>query len=180
MYCVTPCRMEITDLQGRPFDQKMSSVIGCVSGLFGGNRGRGGSDIYDWNLGMRGTMAINMHANRLGLNHWDILVGIVPWIQACLREGLISDFDGMPFDWNSTDFWYAFLDSIAYRTGTGDALAEGGYPRCGKPQYRGRNYPQILQRLGLFRSLGWTRSIRQSYCLPILDCQCLALDDGYP
>jgi len=127
MYCVTPCRMEITDDQGHRFDQKLSSVIGCVSGLFGGSRGRGGSGVYDWNLGMRGTMAINMHANRLGLNHWDILVGIVPWIIACLRDGLLSDYDGLAIDWNSTDFWVAFLDSIAYRTGTGDALAEGGY-----------------------------------------------------
>lgn len=126
MYCVTPCRMEIVDIEGRPFDQKMSSVIGCVSGLFGGSIGRGGSTIYDWHLGMHGTMAINMHANRLGLNHWDILVGIVPWIKMGLQQGYIRDLDGLAFDWNSTDFWVSFLDAIAYRTGTGDALAEGG------------------------------------------------------
>jgi aldehyde:ferredoxin oxidoreductase len=127
MYCVTPCRMEITNRQGRTADQKINSVIGCVSGLFGGSHGRGNSSIYDWHLSMHGTMDINMHANRLGLNHWDILVGIVPWIRTCLREGIMTDFDGLSFDWNSTEFWTAFLDAIAYRTGTGYALAEGGY-----------------------------------------------------
>ncbi len=123
MYCITPCRAQITDAQGRHFDQKWSGVIGCVSGIFGGGRGT----LYDWEIGIRGTLELNMHANRLGLNHWDILVGIVPWLKTSARLGLIQDINGHPMDWNSPDFWVALLDAITYRDGIGDALAEGGF-----------------------------------------------------
>jgi aldehyde:ferredoxin oxidoreductase len=122
-YCITPCRTEIRNAQGRHFDQKWSGVVGCVSGLFGGGRGT----LYDWDLGIHGTLELNMHANRLGLNHWDILVGIVPWMRTCQAQGLLSEFNGQPIDWNSPDFWVRFLDAIAYREGMGDALAEGGW-----------------------------------------------------
>ncbi len=122
-YCVTPCRTEIRNAQGRHFDQKWSGVIGCVSGLFGGGRGT----LYEWDLGIHGTLEINMHANRLGLNHWDILVGIVPWLRSCQAQGLIDEIEGVPMDWNSNDFWVTLLDSMAYRQGIGDAFAEGGW-----------------------------------------------------
>ena len=123
MYCVTPCRTEITDAQGRHFNQKWSGMVGCVSGIFGGGPGT----LYDWKIGASGTLELNMHANRLGLNHWDILVGIVPWLRSSAHHGLINNINGHPFDWNSSDFWVALLDAIAYRDGIGDALAEGGY-----------------------------------------------------
>ncbi|MCJ7550365.1 MAG: hypothetical protein MUQ30_11865, partial [Anaerolineae bacterium] len=122
-YCITPCRTEIRNIQGRHFDQKWSGVIGCVSGVFGGGRGT----LYDWKLGMSGTMEMNVHANRLGLNHWDLLVGIVPWLRSCEARGLISDINGVAMDWNSSDFWVALVNAIATRQGIGDALAEGGY-----------------------------------------------------
>ena len=123
MYCITPCRAEITDAQGRHFDQKWSGAVGCVSGTFGGGPGT----LYDWKIGVGGTLELNMHANRLGLNHWDILVGIVPWLRTSKAHGLINNINGHPFDWNSSDFWVALLDAIANRDGIGDALAEGGY-----------------------------------------------------
>lgn len=122
-YCVTPCRTEIRNAQGRHFEQKWSGTIGCVSGLFGGGPGT----VYDWRLGINGTLELNMHANRLGLNHWDILVGMVPWLRACQAQGLISEIEGQPMDWNSNDFWVTLLDAMAYRRGIGDALAEGGW-----------------------------------------------------
>ncbi len=122
-YCVTPCRVEIRDMQGRHFNQKWSGVIGCVSGLFGGGR----SGVYGWDVGVDGGFELNMHSNRLGLNHWDILVGMAPWLRASQAQGLISELDGQPMDWNSPDFWVALLDAIADRRGIGDALAEGGW-----------------------------------------------------
>ena len=73
---------------------------------------------------MHGTMNINMHANELGLNHWDILVGIVPWLRTLERKGMLDNINGRELDWNSMEFWYALLDDIAYRRGDlGDALA---------------------------------------------------------
>ncbi len=122
-YCVTPCRTEIRNAQGRHFDQKWSGVVGCVSGLFGGGRGT----LYDWDLGIHGTLELNMHANRLGLNHWDILVGIVPWLRSSQAHGLISQINGVPMDWNSPELWVTLLDAMAHRRGIGDALAEGGW-----------------------------------------------------
>jgi aldehyde:ferredoxin oxidoreductase len=98
-------------------------VVGCVSGAFGGGRGT----LYDWDIGVHGTLELNMHSNRLGLNHWDILVGIVPWLRTSARLGLISELNGLAMDWNSPDFWVAFLDAMATRQGIGDALAEGGW-----------------------------------------------------
>ena len=53
-------------------------------------------------LGFRGGFELNMYANRLGLNHWDIIVGMVPWLRTCEREGLLNEINGMPLDWNST------------------------------------------------------------------------------
>ena len=123
MYCITPCRTEITDAQGRHFDQKWSGVVGCVSGIFGGGPGT----LYDWKIGASGTLELNMHANRLGLNHWDILVGIVPWLRTSAAQGLIDNINGHAMDWNSSDFWVTLLDAIAHRDDIGDALAEGGY-----------------------------------------------------
>jgi len=122
-YCVTPCRAEFRNVQGRHFDQKWSSVLGCVSGVFGGGRGA----LYGWNLGISGTVELNTHANRLGLNHWDILVGIVPWLRSSQAHGLISDINGQAMDWNSPDFWVALLDATAYRQGIGEALADGAW-----------------------------------------------------
>ena len=122
-YCVTPCRMEMRDIESCHFREKITSVMGCVSGLFGGGR----PPIYDWSVGRRGAVELNHHANRLGLNHWDILVGIVPWLRAAQAEGLISEINGVPMDWNSMDFWTTLLDAMATREGIGDALAEGGW-----------------------------------------------------
>jgi hypothetical protein len=72
-------------------------------------------------------MELNIYANRLGLNHWDLLVGMIPWLGACQRQGLLDAINGQAFDLNDMDFWVRLLHDIAYRRGTGDALAEGGW-----------------------------------------------------
>jgi aldehyde:ferredoxin oxidoreductase len=122
-YCPSPCRLEVTDVQGCQFDRKWSGALACVSGLF---RGGGRMALYDWNVGFRGAFELNMHANRLGLNHWEILVGIVPWLRSAERAGLLNELNGQPLAWNDMAFWVRFLDDMAYRRGDGDALAEGG------------------------------------------------------
>ena len=124
MYCPTPCRVEVTGIQGCHFDQKWSGAMACVSGVFAG---KGPGQLYDWYFDFRQAFELNMHANRLGINHWDMLVGVVPWLRTCQNEGLISEINGTPIDWNSLDFWVMLLDAMAHREGMGDALAEGGY-----------------------------------------------------
>ena len=69
-----------------------------------------------------------------GLNQWDLLLGIVPWLRLCQAAGLVSEFNGQPIDFNQPAFWSHFLRSIAYREGMGDALAEGG---CRAPDLLG-------------------------------------------
>ncbi|OGO05286.1 MAG: hypothetical protein A2Y73_04300 [Chloroflexi bacterium RBG_13_56_8] len=124
--CPTPCRLELTDVQGCSFRQKWSGGTACVSNVFRGLKDRS-HPLYDWDLGLRRGFELNMHANRLGLNHWDILVGMVPWLRSCEHFGLLSKMDGRPLDWNSSDFWVGMLNDMAYRQGMGDALAEGGF-----------------------------------------------------
>jgi len=123
--CPTPCSTYLRDVQGCAFNRKWSGGLACVSGIFRG--GAGGHWLYDWDLGFRGGFELNMHANRMGLNHWDILVGIVPWLRSCEKYGLLSEIDGRPLDWNSPAWWAELIDDMALRRGTGDALAEGGW-----------------------------------------------------
>ncbi|MBN1400202.1 MAG: hypothetical protein JXA74_05155 [Anaerolineae bacterium] len=125
-YCPSPCRLEVEGAQGCAFDRKWSGGMACVSGIFGGFGGRGrGNWLYDWDFGFRGGFELNMYANRLGINHWEILVGMVPWLRMCTREGLLEEINGRPVDWHSLPFWIQMLRDIAYRDGMGDALAEG-------------------------------------------------------
>jgi aldehyde:ferredoxin oxidoreductase len=122
--CPAPCRFLYQDVPGCHFDRKWTGALNCVSGRF---RGGGRNQIYDWDLGLRGAIELNMYANGLGLNHWDLLVGIIPWLRACHRHGLLPEVNGKSFDLNAIDFWVHLLDAIATRQGMGDALAEGGW-----------------------------------------------------
>jgi aldehyde:ferredoxin oxidoreductase len=65
--------------------------------------------------------------NRYGLNQFDILTGMAPWLIACQKAGLIADLNGAAMDWRSPAFWADLLHAIAYREGLGDVLAEGGW-----------------------------------------------------
>jgi aldehyde:ferredoxin oxidoreductase len=126
--CPTPCQLQYSDIPGIAFDRKWSGVMNCVSGMFSGGKQAG---VYGWNLGFRGGFELSTYANALGLNHWEILVGIIPWLRTCEREGLLRAFDGRPLEWGASDFWVRFLHDLAYREGMGDALAEGGYRAAG-------------------------------------------------
>ena len=72
-----------------------------------------------------------MYANRLGLNHWDLLVGIVPWLRAASDAGPDPEIDGQAMDWNSSTFWVTLLTRWPTAGEMGDALAEGGWRAAG-------------------------------------------------
>ena len=95
--CPTPCSLYLSGVQGCGFDRKWTGGLACVSGLFGGG---GRSWLFDYNLGFRGGFELNMVANRLGLNHWDLLVGMVPWMRACDKWGCSRRSTGVP--WTGT------------------------------------------------------------------------------
>jgi aldehyde:ferredoxin oxidoreductase len=121
--CPSPCHIQYEGVPGCHFDRKWSGAMTCVSGTFRGGR----PGVYDWDLGLRGGLEMNLYANRLGLNHWDILVGMIPWLRMCNLQGALPEINGRAFDLNAVSFWAALLHDMAYREGVGDALAGGGW-----------------------------------------------------
>jgi aldehyde:ferredoxin oxidoreductase len=128
--CITPCAAYFQDMPGVVYDRKWSGRWVCVGrDLLGYQEDDPPpkKSIYDWQLFCRAAFELNVLANRYGLNQFDIIGGIVPWLIACQKAGLISELNGQVLDWRSPIFWAGFLHAIAYREGLGDALAEGGW-----------------------------------------------------
>lgn len=127
--CTSPCNVWYEDMPGRAYQRNYSGHWTCVGTLFrgfpeGGHHSFGG--VFDWNLGTCGGFEMNMLSNLYGLNQWDIVVSMVPWLEACQNAGLVSKMNDMEMNWQSPEFWAEFLRVMAYREGMGDALAEGG------------------------------------------------------
>ena len=146
--CITPCAAYLRDVPGVVYDRKWSGSCVCIATMFQGFDADDTSPlrtIYDWQLARRPAFELNVLSNRYGLNQFDIFVGMVPWLIACQKAGLISEINGLAMDWQSPAFWAEFLRAIAYREGLGDVLAEGGWAAAralhlGEDLARGR-YP---------------------------------------
>jgi aldehyde:ferredoxin oxidoreductase len=127
--CLTPCAVYFQDVPGAVFQRKWSGSWFCVAAwMLAGtpawyppqNQTLGG-----WYPDRRAGFEINVLTNRYGLNQWDLLIGMVPWLVACHKEGALSALNDQAMDWHTPAFWAAFLYAIAYREGLGDILAEG-------------------------------------------------------
>lgn len=94
----------------------------CVAALFPGFPG----SFYDWNIGFEAGFEVCTYANDWGLNHWDILIGIIPWLRGCQEAGYLTQVNGVPIDLNDPRFWYELMRAMTFREGIGDVLAEGG------------------------------------------------------
>jgi aldehyde:ferredoxin oxidoreductase len=128
--CITPCAAYFRDMPGVLHDRKWSGMWVCVGTRFQGFDAEEPSpmrSIYDWQLARRPAFELNILSNRYGLNQFDLLIGMVPWLIACQKAGLITELNGRPMDWQSPAFWAEFLHAISYREGLGDVLAEGGW-----------------------------------------------------
>ncbi|MBL7199413.1 MAG: hypothetical protein ISS56_04635 [Anaerolineae bacterium] len=129
-YCVSPCRFRYEGVPGCAYDRTWDGAWMCVGTILQGLSEDGPishGGVFDWKLGTRGGLEANVLCNRYGINQWDLIIGIVPWLEACQAAGLIAEMNGRAFDWRSPAFWAEFLHAIAYREGMGDALAEGGW-----------------------------------------------------
>jgi len=128
--CPTPCNLYYRNMPGAAFpDRTWEGHMVCVGSCFRGRSEDGPihhGGLFDWKLGMRGAFEMNVLSNRYGLNQWDIILGLVPWLERCQQAGLISEMNGRLMDWHDPAFWAMFLHALAYREGIGDALAEGG------------------------------------------------------
>jgi aldehyde:ferredoxin oxidoreductase len=103
-------------------DGDASGQFHCVAPLFAGVSGT----FYDWKIGFESGFNLSMLANRMGLNHWELLLVTFPWLGLLKKDGLLEDLDGTPIDLNDPHFWSDALRKIAYREGrVSDALAEG-------------------------------------------------------
>ncbi|MBU1627343.1 hypothetical protein KKB18_08245 [bacterium] len=122
--CQTGCfdARYYTRVPGVICKKMLAGQVDCVAGLFPGIEGT----FYDWKLGFEAGFEITQMTNDLGLNHWEILIGMIPWLRDCNKEGLIKEINGRKFDLNDVYFWAELLHAITYRKGDiGNALAEG-------------------------------------------------------
>ena len=104
-----------------------SGQLGCESALFAGVPGTP----YDWDTGFEAGYELAQISQDHGINHWELGIGMAPWLRKCYQEGRLKDFDGLPVDVDSPVWWDTLFRKIAYREGIGDALAEGGVRAAG-------------------------------------------------
>jgi aldehyde:ferredoxin oxidoreductase len=79
-----------------------------------------------WDLNLeRGTEALEL-INEYGLNQFELLGGMIPWIIMAANEGILSEKDfGISINPNDPEWWVKILNMITYRKGFGDLLSEG-------------------------------------------------------
>jgi aldehyde:ferredoxin oxidoreductase len=105
----------------------LSGQMDCVAGLFPGFEG----SFYDWKLGFEAGFEVGQIANDEGLNHWEILIGLVPWLRYLKEDGTLRRIDGMDIDLDSPRFWEHLLRGISRREGdVRAALSEGTVRGC--------------------------------------------------
>ena len=114
-----------------------SGQIGCLGPLVvkwigntGGvlaDGGPGRSPIWPlWEQSTAGGLETIELINQYGLNNFEILAGMVPWLVMGNRMGIITEeLFGGPINASDTEWWVKFLHMLAYREGFGDLLAEG-------------------------------------------------------
>jgi len=103
-------------------ERTYSGQIACVSTLFSGAPGT----FYDWRTGFQAGFELAQISHEYGLNHWELTIGMAPWLRRCQQEGLLQTLDGEPINADAPAFWDTLFRKITYREGIGDALAEGG------------------------------------------------------
>jgi aldehyde:ferredoxin oxidoreductase len=123
--CANPiCRLSryYKDVPGVLYpNRKYSGTICCESSLFMGAPGT----IYDWKIGFQGGFELARISQDYGINHWELGIGMAPWLRKCHAAGQLKSLDGEPFDLDQAACWEALFHKIVFREGIGDALAEG-------------------------------------------------------
>jgi aldehyde:ferredoxin oxidoreductase len=79
-----------------------------------------------WRKNLERGMEVVELMNEYGLNQYEILGGIVPWLYMATHEGLLTEKElGLTVDPERPEWWVTFLHMLAYREGFGDLLSEG-------------------------------------------------------
>ena len=131
--CSQQCTVNCTDchyyedVPGVVYQGRNRGQLHCVAALFPGFPHYEMMD-YRWDIGFEAGFEMAKLCNDWGLNHWDILIGMIPWLRDSQKAGLVDDLDGLKIDLNSPRFWAEMIRKIAFREGRwGEALAEGGW-----------------------------------------------------
>lgn len=111
------------DVPGPLSGKKISGHMHCVSPIFPGLPGT----FYDWKIGFEAGFELAQISNDYGINHWDLVFGVLPLVRYWKESGLKPDLDGLPINLDDPHFWAELFRKIAYREGIGDVLAEGGW-----------------------------------------------------
>jgi aldehyde:ferredoxin oxidoreductase len=121
--CISGCGTRFQNVPGTLFPDKVwEGVVQCTSGRF-----RGAEDHY-WNIGFEAGFELNMLSNDWGINHWDLMKGLFPWIGMCHVAGMLPDIGGRPVELNDPRFWYEVLETIATHEGPmAEVIADGGW-----------------------------------------------------
>ncbi len=107
--------------------KRLAGQIDCIAGLFPGIPGT----FYDWKLGFEAGFEVSQIANDEGLNHWEILVGLMPWLRKLSQTGELTHIDGILIDLDSQQFWVDLFRAMSRRTSeTASILAEGTVRAC--------------------------------------------------
>jgi aldehyde:ferredoxin oxidoreductase len=100
-----------------------------------------------WSQGFKGGLETLELLNQYGLNMYEILAGMVPWIVMAAHEGVLTENDfGFPIDPNNTEWWVSLLRMITFKEGFGEILAEGttrAIDTLGKEKYGNTIYTGI-------------------------------------
>jgi len=121
-----------------------------------------------WNINLeRGTEALEL-INEYGLNQFEMLGGMIPWIVMAAHEGILTEKDfGFSINPNDPEWWVKLLHMIAYREGFGDLLSEGttrainalGKDKYGEiiyTGYRGNDGEEMPTPISLQQAWGYT------------------------
>ncbi len=120
--CIMGCATHYEGVQGTIFpDRDYGGIVQCTAGRFRGAEG------HYWNIGFEAGFELNMLANDWGINHWDLMKGLFPWIGMCYRAGLLRDIGGREIVPDDPRFWYEVLQTIATHQGPmAEVVADGG------------------------------------------------------
>ena len=136
--CPWRCGWMWRNVPGAAYPGINTTFMMCVAGLF-----RGSHQFYNWNVGEEAAVELSEVSNKLGLNHWSLLLGIIPWLRECRAEKLITEVDGQPMDFSSPRFWVELMRKISYREGFGNVLADD-VPRAVDRLGKGREVAERL------------------------------------
>ena len=111
------------DVRGTVFARNYKGGLHCVS-----------REVMDHLEPWESSFEAAQLANRMGINSYDIFIGLSPflpsWLESLRDSGVITDDDlGIPLDetlgFRSGEFWSRLILKIAYKEGIGSILAEG-------------------------------------------------------